>query len=124
MRDRGVAIVGTLIGFAIFMVLLLFACQVIIRLYATSALTSAATRAAETVAGSVTPEAAVVEAEAAARQQLGSFGAERTTFVWKEVDASRVVLEVKGRMPQLLPLPGGWQLITRTVAVRTERFRQ
>lgn len=124
MRDRGVAIVGTLVGFAIFMVLLLFACQVILRLYATSALTSAATRAAETVAGSPTPEAAVGPAEAAARQQLGSFGAERTTFVWEEVDSLRVVLEVKASTPQLLPVPYGWQLITRTVSVRTERFRQ
>lgn len=115
---------GTLVGFAIFLTLLLFSAQVLVRLYATSALTSAATRAAETVAGSPVPSEAVAPAEAAAKAQLGTFGAERTTFVWKEVDARQVVLEVQGRSPELLPGFAGWPVITRTVTVRTERFRQ
>ena len=122
-REEGVAVVGTLVGFAIFLTLLLFATQVIVRLYATSALTSAATRAAETVAQSPVPALSIPSAEAAARAQLGSFGATRTTFVWKEVDADEVVLEVEGRSPEFLPVLPGWTRITRTVTVRTEQFR-
>jgi hypothetical protein len=62
-------------------------------------------------------------AEAAARQQLGSFGADRTQFTWLEVDSQQVVLKVQGDSPTFLPLPTGWRAITRTVTVRTERFR-
>lgn len=121
--DGGVAVVGTLVGFTIFLILLLFAAQLMIRLYATSALTSAATRAAETVAQSSDPRASVAGAEQAAKTQLGTFGATRTQFVWKEVDAQQVVLEVKGQSPGLIPVPGSWKAIVRTVTVRTERFR-
>lgn len=103
--------------------LLLFAAQVLIRLYATSALTSAATRAAETVAQSPDPQASVPGAEADARSQLGTFGATRAIFVWKEADDEQVVLEVKGQGPGFLPLPSTWTSIDRTVTVRTERFR-
>lgn len=117
------AIFGTLVGFLIFLVLLLFAAQVLVHLYATSALTSAATRAAETVAQTSPPAAGVASAEAAARAQLGTFGATRTTFTWKEVDAEQVVLQVTGRTPGFVELVPGWQKITRTVTIRTERFR-
>lgn len=105
------------------MVLLLFSAQMIIRLYATSALTSAATHAAETVAQSTDPPGELAAAEASARAQLGTFGATRTTFVWEEVDSNQVVLEVRGDAPTLLPLPVAWRTIARTVTVRTERFR-
>jgi hypothetical protein len=105
------------------LVLLLFAAQVIVRLYATSALTSAATRAAETVAQSRDPVQSVAGAEAAARTQLGTFGATRTRFIWKEVDDRQVVLEVEGDSPTLLPVPSDWKAITRTVIVRVESFR-
>ncbi len=115
--------VGTLVGFLIFMVLLLFSVQVIVRLYATSALTATATRAADAVADAPDPASAVAAAEASARAELGTFGATRTTFDWKEVDGQQVVLEVVGVSPGLLPLPSGWRRIERTVTVRTERFR-
>jgi Flp pilus assembly protein TadG len=118
-----VAVVGTLVGFLIFMVLLLFSAQVLIHLYATSALTSAATRAAETVAQAPSPDAEVGPAEEAARSQLGPFGATRTSFTWLEVDAQQVVLKVTGRTPGFVTFVPGWQTITRTVTVRTERFR-
>lgn len=117
------AVVGTLVGFLIFMILLMFAAQVLIHLYATSALTSAATRAAETVAQATRPTAEVGPAEAAARSQLGRFGSTRTTFDWREVDAQQVVLKVTGRTPGMVTFVPGWQTITRTVTVRTERFR-
>lgn len=123
-RDPGTAVVGTLVGFAVFMVLLLFATQEVVRLYATSAVTSAATRAAEAVASAqpVGSPVAVAAAETGARDQLGSFGG-RTTFDWMEVDGSRVVLRVTARSPEFLPGVPGWSQITRTVTVRTERFR-
>jgi len=121
--EAGTALVGTLVGFAIFLVLLLLAAQVAVRLYATSALTSAATRAAEAVASAPVPAGDVATAEARARAELGSFGAADTTFDWKEVDAEQVVLEVRSRSPEFLPGLPGWSRIDRTVTVRTERFR-
>ena len=123
-RDEGgTAIVGTIVGFLILMVLLLFATQVIVRLYAESALTSAATRAAETVATSQQPNQDVAVAEAAARSQLGSFAAHHVSFTWEEVDGQQVVLLVKARSPEFLPGLPGWSRVQRTVTIRTERFR-
>ena len=121
--QQGTAIVGTLVGFSIFLILLLFSAQFLVRLYATSTLTSAATRAAQQVAESPNPASAVADAEAAARADLGAFGATRTRFVWKEADSQQVVLEVTGESPQFVPMPAGWRAIDRTVTVRTERFR-
>ena len=95
----------------------------IIRLYATSSLTAAATRAAETVAQAPDPAVATAAAESEARAQLGTFGATRTQFVWREADSREVVLEVKGQSPGLLPLPTTWRTIVRTITVRTESFR-
>jgi hypothetical protein len=111
------------VGFTIFLVLLLFSVQFLVRLYAASTLTTTANRAAERVAESPDPAAAVPGAEAAARAGLGAFGATRTRFLWKETDAQQVVLEVTGQSPGFLPLPNGWRTIERTVTVRTERFR-
>jgi hypothetical protein len=121
--ELGTSIVGTFVGFLIFMILLLFCAQVLVRLYATSTLTAVAARAAEDVAESPDPLRAVPQAETAARQQLGSFGATRTSFDWLEVDGQQIVLEVRGKSPSLLPLPGRWIWITRTITIRTERFR-
>ncbi|HET6794758.1 MAG TPA: hypothetical protein VFH45_09965 [Acidimicrobiales bacterium] len=121
--DAGTAVVGTLVGFLIFLTLLLLATQILVRLYATSALTSAATRAADAVASSPVPGTGVEAAEAQARAELGSFGARHTTFLWREVDPQQVVLEVQGRSPEFLPGLPGWSRIDRTVTVRTERFR-
>jgi hypothetical protein len=121
--ESGTAIVGTLVGFLIFMILLLFAVQLLVRLYATSTLTAAAASAAEQVADSPDPQATAPQAAAAARQQLGTFGATSTSFVWKEIDGEQVVLEVHGESPSFLPLPAAWRSISRTVTVRTERFR-
>jgi hypothetical protein len=121
--EVGTAVVGTLVGFVIFMTLLLLSVQILIRLYAASALTASATTAAETVADSGDPAAAVVGAEASARSRLGTFGATRTTFDWREVDPQQVVLQVNGRSPAFLPVPASWLTIRRTVTVRTERFR-
>lgn len=121
--ERGTGLVGTFVGFVIFLMLLLLAVQVVVRLYATSVLTSAATHAAEEVAQDADPAAGVADAEAEARSSLGSFGGSHTAFVWKEVDADQVVLEVTADNPEILPLLPGWGQISRTVTVRTERLR-
>lgn len=114
--------VGTLVGFLIFMLFLLVAVQVLVRLYATSSLTSAAFTAARRVATASSPAAAVPAAQDAAIQQLGSLGAQHTTFSWQEVDGQQVVLQVRADVPGFAPLPG-LRHIVRTVTVRTERVR-
>jgi hypothetical protein len=112
-----------LVGFAIFLTLLLFAAQVLVKLYATSTLTAAATHAAEDAAYSSNPDAAVPAAEADARSRLGGFGANHAAFRWIEADQDFVVLQVTARSPGFLPLPAEWSRISRTVRVRAERFR-
>ena len=122
-RETGIGVFGTLFGFLIFMVLLLFAVQVVVRLYATSTLTAVAIRAAQSVAQSPLLGGDVANAEAIAKSSLGSFGSSHTTFVWKEVDSHLVVLELQASSPEFLPGLPGWSRISRTVTVRTERFR-
>ena len=114
--------IGTLVGFLIFMILLLVSVQVLVRLYATSVLTSAAFAAARKVATAPVPLAEVPDAQQAAVAQLGSFGAKHTTFLWREVDGQQIVLQVRARAPGFVPLPG-LRAIERTVTVRTERVR-
>ncbi len=121
--ELGTSIVGTFVGFLVFMTLMLFSAQLLVRMYTTSTLTDAAARAAQQAAEAPDPRTAAPAAEVAARRQLGSFGATRTRFDWLEVDGQQVVLEVRGESPSFLPLPRGWNAITRTVTVRTERFR-
>jgi hypothetical protein len=121
-RDQGTAVVGTLVGFLMFMILLLVAVQVLVRLYATSAITAAAFSAARRVATDPAGVAAVPASQAAAVRQLGSFGAHRTSFLWQEVDGQRVVLRVTADPPGFLHLPGLGPIV-RTVTVRTERIR-
>jgi hypothetical protein len=121
--EGGTAIIGTLVGFVIFMVLLLFAVQTLIHLYAISALGSAANNAADAVADSGGSPAEVPAAEASARAALGRWGARHTTFEWLEVGPEEVRLEVIAESPALVPLPASYRRIVRTVTVRTERFR-
>jgi len=121
--SAGVGLVDTTVGFLIFLTLLLFSAQLLVRLYASSAIASAASDAAEQVAYSPDPAAEVPVAEADARRQLGSFGSSRTTFTWGPLDGNVVVLKITGRAPGFVPFDGGWRTITRTVTVRVERFR-
>ena len=121
--SAGTGLTGTLVGFVIILTLLLFSAQVLVKLYATSNLTAAATHAAEDAAYSPDPATAIPAAEADARTRLGGFGATHTAFIWIEADQNAVVLHVTGRSPGFLPLPAEWSRISRTVRVRTERFR-
>ena len=114
--------VGTLFGFTFFLILLLLAVQTLVRLYAASVLTSAAFDAARAVATSTDVQAEVPVAQADAERSLGGL-ASHTTFTWREVDGQQVVLQVDAQSPGFLPLPSSLRDITRTVTVRTERFR-
>jgi hypothetical protein len=108
------------VGFLIFLTLMLFAAQVLVRLFAMSAMTSAATKAAETVASAADPQASVPGAQQAAQSQLGSY---RVSFDWESIGPDDVVLQVAGRSPGFLPLPSSWTTIRRTVTVHLERFQ-
>ena len=121
--DAGDASVAAVVGFALILLVLLAVAQVAVRLYAQSALTSAATRAAETVSESSSPLQAEAAAGAALRSQLGPFGASHVRLSWDEADGAQVVLRVEAGAPSLLPGPASWRTITRSVTVRTERFR-
>jgi hypothetical protein len=111
------------VGFTVFVLLVLFAAQLMVRLYATSVLTTTATRAAEAVAVSPDPARAEAPAEAAARSELGSFAANHVRFMWEEADGQRVILRVDASSAELVPGPTSWRMISRTITVRTERFR-
>lgn len=114
--------VGTLVGATIFLLFVLVTVQFLVRLYATSVLTSAAYQAAQAVATGGGQQA-IGPAERAARARMGAFGGAHARFVWREVDGQQVVLEVIDETPAFTPLPAGYRRIERTVTVRTERFR-
>ena len=116
-------LVDTTVGFLIFLTLLLFSAQLLVRMYASSTLSSAASHAAEEVAYSPDPPVEVAIAEADARRQLGSFGGSRTTFDWGPLNGDVIVLKVIAHAPSLVPFTAAWTTITRTVSVRAERFR-
>lgn len=115
--------VGTLVGAAIFLFFLLLAVQFLVRLYATSVLTSVAFDAARRVADDPgNRQAEAVLAADSARRQLGAMG-RGAEVVWREVDAQQVVLRIIAESPAFAPLPASYRRIERTVVVRTERFR-
>jgi Flp pilus assembly protein TadG len=115
--------VGTLFGVAVFLSLLMMAVEFLIRLYATSVLTSVAFDAARSVADDPASQAGqATTATVAARHQLGAMG-RTATFDWREVDGQQVVLQVTAYSPGFAPLPESFRRIDRTVVVRTERFR-
>ena len=126
-NEAGAGVIGSVVGVTIFLILLVFAVQVLVGLYATSVVTAATYDAAKTLAGADQGDSAAgrVSAEATARHQLGRYG-ERATFRWDN-DAETVRLHVRAPRPTLLPRslagPTGLGDIERTVRVRVERAR-
>ncbi|MEO7443411.1 MAG: hypothetical protein ABIW46_07760 [Acidimicrobiales bacterium] len=122
--EQGTGVVSSFIGAAMFLVLVLFAVQVLFGLYSTSVVTAVTYDAATTVAGATGP-GATGDAEANARNQLGRY-ARDVEFTW-DVGADVVRLTVRARRPTVLPraLVDGAGLgdIERTVLVRVERVR-
>jgi hypothetical protein len=109
-----------------FLVLLLFAVQLALNLYATSVVTSVAYDAARQVAGSEGGPAATSAAEARARSLLGRFTADGGTlrFDWNTARDDVLEVEVVAERPSLLAnVRFPFQRVDRTVRVRWERPR-
>lgn len=120
--EAGAGLLGTIVGVTVFLTLLLFAVQLALNLYATSAVTAVAYDAAREVATSGDP----VRAESRARQVLDQYEARggRLTFDWRTGDPDAVVLRVVAERPGLFDhLRVPFQRVERTVRVRWERLR-
>jgi hypothetical protein len=126
MDERGGGLVQLWAGFFVFLVMLLFAVQVLFNLYAASVVTAVSYDAARRVAGSDGGPGYVAAAEAQARQSLGRY-AGRVTFDWSASSPEEVVLRVHSDNPSvLLPVVAGpvaFDRLDRTIRVRVERFQ-
>ncbi len=123
--EDGSSAISALFGVAIFLGFLLFAAQILIHLYATSAVSAAAFDTARLVAAADGIDRAA--AEDRTRQLLGAYGA-AVAFDWSGSSREQVVLRVTGptpaRMIQGLAELTGLKTIDRQVRVRVERFRE
>lgn len=123
--ETGAGLLGSIVGVTVFLVLLLFAVQLAMNLYATSAVTSVAFDAARKVAGADAVTPAIAEADA--RQVLDDFEAHGGTlrFHWDNSRADVVVLRLEAKRPTpLLPnVSFPFQTVDRTVTVRREALR-
>ena len=126
MDQRGGGPISLWLGFFVFLVMLLFAVQVLFNLYAASVVTAVSYDAARRVAGSEGGSEYITDAEAQARQSLGRY-ASRVVFDWSATTEDEVVLRVQTENPTvLLPVlagPGPLHQLDRTIRVRVERFR-
>lgn len=130
-EERGAGLVSTTAGVTVFLVLLLFATQVLYNLYATSVVTAAAYDAARVVAGAAArgdPLDAEQQGKARFRRLLGRYGTDRVeTIDFSESTDDVVVLHVRSRNPNLLLGRIGraaFGVIDRRVRVRVERFQE
>jgi Flp pilus assembly protein TadG len=119
-----------ILGVWMFLLFLLLGAHVLIHLYLASVLTVNAFDAARVVSGAAAGEnraQAQGQAEAAARQRLGSFAGQVAPFDWSGTTADDVVLTVRADTPNLLPaaVAGliGMDTLERTVRLRIEVFR-
>jgi hypothetical protein len=123
--ERGGGLIHLWVGFFVFLVMLLFAVQVLFNLYATSVVTSISYDAARRVAGSDGGPTAIIDAEADARRALGRYEGQ-VTFDWT-TSTDEVVLRVRAVNPSvLMPAlagPVAFDRLDRTIRVRVERFR-
>ena len=126
MDERGGGPVSLWVGFSVFLVMLLFAVQVLFNLYAASVVTAVSYDAARRVAGEHGGQIFMAEAEEQARQALGRYS-NRVTFDWSASNDEEVVLRVRSENPRvLLPMmagPTALDRLDRTIRVRVERFR-
>lgn len=113
---------GTIAGFLVVLVLLLFAVEVLIGLYAQTTVGGVAQDAARSVAtGRATP----AQAEAQARHLLGP-DLQGASFTWS-VEPDQIAVRVVAHRPRFLP--AGWGSggvlgdIDRTARVRAETSR-
>lgn len=126
-RDEdGAGVVGAILGAGVFLLMMLFAVQVLVGLYTSSVVNAATYDAAKSVAGSDGGDAAMADAEANANSQLGGYG-RRVRFDWSGSTPEVVRLAVTGPRPSFLPAavggPVGLGDIKRVVTVRREKVR-
>lgn len=128
--DRGSGLFSMVFGIGMFLLLLLFAVQVIFSLYARSVVTSVSYEGARTVAGFAASErrgAAAGEVSAEMRSRLGQFGQERLNVEWNLSNPDVVVLHVTAELPTFLPILMGdgspFSSIDRTFEVRAEELQ-
>lgn len=124
--EQGSGPISTWIGFVVFLLILLFGVQVMVNLYATSVVSSAAYDAARLAAAGGGTTEAVSGAEARARDVLGRIG-DGARFDWSGTGSDEVVVRVQARVPGVLPAimggPVAFGQIDRTIRIRVERFR-
>lgn len=130
--ERGTAVIGSTAGVAVFLVLLLFAVQLLTNLHATTTVTAAGLDAARSVAARDVDHASPAEvaaaearAEAGFRHLTGHLG-RRARLSWA-IDGDAVRLRVQADSPSILPSTLGGRLafgrIDRTFVVRIEDLR-
>ncbi|MGI8683510.1 MAG: hypothetical protein ACR2MO_00125 [Acidimicrobiales bacterium] len=123
--EDGSGALSTILGAGVFLLLMLFAVQVLVGLYASSVVNAATYDAAKAVAGSDGGDAARSAAVANAQAQLGAYGRE-VTFDWSGSTTDVVKLQARAPRPSFLstdltgPVLGD---IVRTVTVRVEKVR-
>ena len=126
---RGASLVTLSGALIVFLLLLFFAVQLSINLYARSQVTAAGYDAARRVAGYDNDgrrDAASDEAEARLRSMLGAMGDDiRVEWDLSDPDAVRLrlVLEPPSVAPAIVRDAVGLELVDRTIVVRTERAR-
>jgi hypothetical protein len=120
--ETGSGLLGSVVGVTVFLVLLLFAVQLAMNLYATSVVTTVTFDAARKVAGSA--HGSTTQAEADARTLLRGFDAASLRFTWGG-NADVVTLHVVARRPtSLLPnVSFPFATVDRMVRVRREQPR-
>jgi hypothetical protein len=131
--DAGTGLIASFAAVVVFLAFLLFAVQLLVGLYATTSVTSAAFDGARLVAGDRVDHADAVAlagarqaGEARIRSELGAFG--RTASIdWSGSTDQEVEVRVQGNAPRFL-FPGlqdtlGTDHIDRTVRVRVEAWR-
>ena len=129
-EEGGAGLISATAGVTVFLVLLLFATQVLYNLYATSVITAAAYDAARIVAGAESRgdiPGAERQGEAEFRQLLGRYGTDHVETVdFSESTDDVVVLHVRARNPNLILGHGRapFGVIDRRVRVRVERFQE
>ena len=124
--EEGVGLLSSIVGVTVFIVLLLFAVQLALNLYATSVVTTVTYDAARQVAGSDGGPSATAAAEARARDLLGRFesGGGSLRFRWDTSRDDVLLLEVVAERPSLLArVRFPFQRVDRTAVVRWERPR-
>jgi hypothetical protein len=127
--EVGAGLIGTVFGAAGFLVLLLFAVQLVLNLYATTVVTAVGFDAARIVAGGDAGEVGRATsqgaAESFARSLLGRYEEQGSLGMTWGYDADTVSLRIEATHPtRLLPsVTFPFQRVDRTITVRLEDFR-